>query len=50
MIMQACPLTQYIFNINLQNKKNKIKQKAMGDIAHPSNNQLYEVIYKISGQ
>lgn len=34
-IMQACQLTQYIMNINLQNKKNKIKEEAHGPHRSP---------------
>lgn len=33
--MQACQLTQYIININLQNKKNKIKEEAHGPHRSP---------------
>lgn len=33
--MQACQLTQYIMNINLQNKKNKIKEEAHGSHRSP---------------
>lgn len=34
-IMQACQLTQYIMNINLRNKKNKIKEEVHGPHRSP---------------